>query len=68
MESKKLSRSERFKMMDDMSLMSKKKLEIKAMARARMPEVSQQIDETLSRVAALKEKMKGEEDVTISED
>ncbi len=68
MESKKLSRSERFKMMDDMSLMSKKKLEIKAMARARMPEVSQQIDETLSRVAALKEKMKGEEDVTTSED
>lgn len=68
MESKKLSRSERFKQMDDMSLMSKKKLEIKAMARARMPEVSQQIDETLSRVAALKEKMKGEEDVTTSED
>lgn len=68
MESKKLSRSERFKMMDDMSLMSKKKLEIKAMARARMPQVSQQIDETLSRVAALKEKMKGEEDVTTSED
>lgn len=68
MESKKLSRSERFKMMDDMSLMSKKKLEIKAMARARMPNVSQQIDETLSRVAALKEKMKGEEDVTTSED
>lgn len=68
MESKKLSRSERFKMMDDMSLMSKKKLEIKAMARARMPKVSQQIDETLSRVAALKEKMKGEEDVTTSED
>lgn len=68
MECKKLSRSERFKMMDDMSLMSKKKLEIKAMARARMPEVSQQIDETLSRVAALKEKMKGEEDVTTSED
>lgn len=63
-----MSRSERFKMMDDMSLMSKKKLEIKAMARARMPEVSQQIDETLSRVAALKEKMKGEEDVTTSED
>lgn len=68
MESKKLSRSERFKMMDDMSLMSKKKLEIKAMARARMPNVSQQIDETLSRVAALKEKMKGEEGVTTSED
>ena len=63
-----MSRSERFKMMDDMSLMSKKKLEIKAMARARMPEVSQQIDETLSRVAAPKEKMKGEEDVTTSED
>ena len=55
-----MSRSERFKMMDDMSLMSKKKLEIKAMARARMPEVSQQIDDTLNRVAALKEKMKGE--------
>ena len=51
-----------------MSLMSKKKLEIKAMARARMPQVSQQLDETLSRVAALKEKMKGEEDVTTSED
>lgn len=68
MESKKLSRSERFKMMDDMSLMSKKKLEIKAMARARMPQVSQQIDETLSRVAALKEKMKGEEDAKTSED
>lgn len=51
-----------------MSLMSKKKLEIKALACARMPKVSQQIDETLSRVAALKEKMKGEEDVTTSED
>lgn len=51
-----------------MSLMSKKKLEIKAMARARMPQVSQQIDEALSRVAALKEKTKGEEDVTTSED
>lgn len=63
-----MSRSERFKQMDDMSLMSKKKLEIKAMARARMPEVSQQIDETLSRVAALKEKMKGEEDAKTSED
>ena len=68
MESKKLSRSERFKMMDDMSLMSKKKLEIKAMARARMPQVSQQIDDTLNRVAALKEKMKGEEDAKTSED
>ena len=68
MESKKLSRSERFKQMDDMSLMSKKKLEIKAMARARMPNVSQQIDETLNRVAALKEKMKGEEDAKTSED
>lgn len=65
---KKLSRSERFKMMDDMSLMSKKKLEIKAMARARMPKVSQQIDDTLNRVAALKEKMKGEEDAKTSED
>ena len=63
-----MSRSERFKQMNDMSLMSKKKLEIKAMARARMPQVSQQLDETLSRVAALKEKMKGEEDVTTSED
>ena len=63
-----MSRTERFKQMNDMSLMSKKKLEIKAMARARMPKVSQQIDETLSRVAALKEKMKGEEDVTTSED
>ena len=68
MESKKLSRSERFKMMDDMSLMSKKKLEIKAMARARMPQVSQQIDDVLDRVAALKEKMKGEEDAKTSED
>ena len=54
--------------MNDISLMSKKKLEIKAMARARMPQVSQQIDETLSRVAALKEKMKGEEDAKTSED
>ena len=63
-----MSRSERFKQMNDMSLMSKKKLEIKAMARARMPQVSQQIDEVLDRVAALKEKMKGEEDVTTSED
>ena len=63
-----MSRSERFKQMNDMSLMSKKKLEIKAMARARMPQVSQQIDETLSRVAALKEKMKGEEDAKTSED
>lgn len=68
MESKKLSRSERFKQMNDMSLMSKKKLEIKAMARARMPQVSQQIDDTLNRVAALKEKMKGEEDAKTSED
>ena len=68
MECKKLSRSERFKMMDDMSLMSKKKLEIKAMARARMPQVSQQIDDVLDRVAALKEKMKGEEDAKTSED
>lgn len=68
MECKKLSRTERFKQMDDMSLMSKKKLEIKAMARARMPKVSQQIDDVLDRVAALKEKMKGEEDVTTSED
>lgn len=50
-----------------MSLMSKKKLEIKAMARARMPQVSQQIDDVLDRVAALKEKTKGEEDVTTSE-
>ena len=63
-----MSRSERFKQMNDMSLMSKKKLEIKALARARMPQVSQQIDDTLNRVAALKEKMKGEEDVTTSED
>ena len=63
-----MSRSERFKMMDDMSLMSKKKLEIKAMARARMPQVSQQIDDVLDRVAALKEKMKGEEDAKTSED
>ena len=63
-----MSRSERFKQMNDISLMSKKKLEIKAMARARMPQVSQQIDETLSRVAALKEKMKGEEDAKTSED
>lgn len=38
------------------------------MARARMPQVSQQIDDVLDRVAALKEKMKGEEDVTTSED
>ena len=68
MECKKLSRTERFKQMDDMSLMSKKKLEIKAMARARMPQVSQQIDDTLNRVAALKEKMKGEEDAKTSED
>ena len=63
-----MSRSERFKQMNDISLMSKKKLEIKAMARARMPQVSQQIDDVLDRVAALKEKMKGEEDVTTSED
>ena len=63
-----MSRTERFKQMNDMSLMSKKKLEIKAMARARMPQVSQQIDDVLDRVAALKEKMKGEEDVTTSED
>lgn len=63
-----MSRSERFKQMNDMSLMSKKKLEIKAMARARMPQVSQQVDDALSRIAALKEKMKGEEDVTTSED
>ena len=63
-----MSRSERFKQMNDMSLMSKKKLEIKAMARARMPQVSQQIDDVLDRVAALKEKMKGEEDAKTSED
>ena len=64
---KKLSRSERFKLQNDMSLMSKKKMEIKAMARARMPQVSQQIDDALSRVAALKEKVKGEEDAKTSE-
>ena len=63
-----MSRSERFKMMDDISLMPKKKLEIKAMAGARMPQVSQQIDDVLDRVAALKEKMKGEEDAKTSED
>lgn len=64
---KKLSRSERFKLQNDMSLMSKKKMEIKAMARARMPQVSQQIDDALSRVAALKEKVEGEEDAKTSE-
>ena len=63
-----MSRSERFKQMNDMSLMSKKKLEIKALACARMPQVLQQIDDTLNRVAALKEKMKGEEDAKTSED
>lgn len=62
-----MSRSERFKQMNDMSLMSKKKLEIKALARARMPQVSQQIDDALSRVAALKEKVEGEEDAKTSE-
>lgn len=62
-----MSRSERFKLQNDMSLMSKKKMEIKAMARARMPQVSQQIDDALSRVAALKEKVEGEEDAKTSE-
>lgn len=37
------------------------------MARARMPQVSQQIDDALSRVAALKEKVEGEEDAKTSE-
>lgn len=66
---KKLSRAERFQTMENISLIIKRKNEIRSKARAVVPNISKNVDEATNRVKeALERITKEAEDASTSED